>query len=89
MNGLFDELLKKMRKRYQESAVRAIGMAGVQNSGNDQKSAEKKGKVILEEAKTSLSKTTKSLEESIKGQFGKSVKEAFDKQEKKLDSFDN
>ena len=89
MNELLDELLKKMRKRYQESAVRAIGMAGVQNSETDQKNAEKKGKVILEEAKSSLSKTTKSLEGSIKGQFGKSVKGAFDKQEKKLDSLGN
>ncbi|OTN83935.1 hypothetical protein IGL98_000112 [Enterococcus sp. DIV0840] len=86
MTDLIDELLKKIRKRYQAASVRAIGMAGVQNSENNQKNAEKKGKVILEEAKTSLSRTTSSLEGSIKGQFGKSVKEAFDKQEKKLDS---
>ena len=86
MNELLDELLKKMRKKYQESAVRSIGMAGVQNSENNQKNAEKKGTVILEEAKSSLSKTTKSLEGSIKGQFGKSVKGAFEKQEKKLES---
>ncbi|MGX7149770.1 hypothetical protein [Enterococcus ureasiticus] len=64
-------------------------MRSFNQSENDQKNAEKKGKVILEEAKTSLSRTTSSLEGSIKGQFGHSVKEAFDKQEKKLDSLGN
>lgn len=89
MIDTLNELLKKLRKSYQKSSVTAIGIAGMQKHADNKKKVEKKGESVISEVTDSLSKTTQTLESSIKGQFGKSVQQAFDQQKNKLDKFQN
>lgn len=82
-----NELLKQLRKSYQKSSVRAIGAVGMQKNMDNKNKVSKKGEAVLSEVTSSLTKTTQSLESSIKGQFGKAVHEAFNQQKSKLEKF--
>lgn len=78
---------KAFRKENQRLAIEGIGKGATEQKNTDKESLKTKGETALKEAGTMISSSGSSLQESIKGQFGKKITEVFDKQQQTLDTF--
>ena len=87
MLDALEKLLKEYKKNSQKAKVRAVGRSGVTSMNSFQQATELQGEQEIKTAKSSISKATKGLQTSVKGQFGKKVTEVFDEQQKILDNF--
>lgn len=79
--------MEEYRKDVQKAKSRGIGRASIQSKGVMESKTKRLGKQESKLAKTSLSKATIGLEDTVKGQFGKRVTEVFEQHEKKVDDF--
>lgn len=87
MLDVLEKLLKEYKKKAQKAKVRAIGRSGSMSTSSLERAVKLLGEQESKSAKTSISKTTKELKSTVKGQFGKKVTEVFDKQKQTLDKF--
>lgn len=85
MEELTKKLLKDLQKKLEKIRVQAIGSAKIQKSHSKKQEAKKQGETVIESAKKALSSSSQTLEGAVKGQFGKKVTEAFEKQQQTLD----
>lgn len=85
MEELAKKLLKELQKKLEKIRVQAIGSAKIQKSHSKKQEAKKQGETAIESAKKALSSSSQTLEGAVKGQFGKNVTEAFEKQQQTLD----
>ncbi|MBP2100077.1 hypothetical protein [Enterococcus rivorum] len=87
MFDTLDKLWKELQKNVQKANVRAIGRAINQNTVANKNKVEKAVGEALKIANGSLKNTRVSLQQSVKGQFGKKVTEVFEQQQQTLDDF--
>ncbi|MBO0423247.1 hypothetical protein BCR22_05115 [Enterococcus plantarum] len=85
MEELAKKLLKELKKNLEKIRVQAIGSAKIQKSHNMKQESKKQGETAIESAKKALSSSSQIVEGAVKGQFGKKVTEAFEKQQQTLD----
>ena len=78
-------LLKKLQKALDTSNVQAIGLALQQQLTKEKKDTSKSQQKAVKEAQESFSSSRKQLENTLKGQFTKKVRDAMEKQEKELE----
>lgn len=78
-------LLKKLQKALDTSNVQAIGFALQQQLTKEKKDTSKNQQKAVKEAQESFSSSRKQLENALKGQFAKKVRDAMEKQEKELE----
>lgn len=86
MEELTNKLLRELKKSLEKIRVQAIGGAKVQKSYESKQNTEKQSEIAVENAKKALVSSSKTLEGSIKGQFGTQVTEIFEKQQQTLDN---
>lgn len=82
-----EKLWKELKKNNQKTEIRAIGRAKKQKGDKKQKTLKSEGESQLKEVKSSLSATTGGIEESVKGQFGKKIKQVLKEQNQTVDNF--
>ncbi len=87
MVEVLERLLKEYRKNAQKIKVRAIGRSGANSKEIKKRIITRLGTIESRNAQKSISKATKGLEETVKGQFGTKVTEVFEKQKQTLDNF--
>lgn len=82
-----EKMMEEYRKGVQKTKVRAMGRAGIQSKGAKESKIKRLGEQESKLAKTSISKATTGLQETVKGQFAKKVTEVFEQHQKKIDDF--
>ena len=78
-------LLKKLQKALDTSNVQAIGLALQQQLTKEKKDTSKSQQKAVKEAQEVFSNSREQLENALKGQFAKKVRDAMEKQEKELE----
>ncbi|WP_086313594.1 hypothetical protein A5821_001117 [Enterococcus sp. 7F3_DIV0205] len=85
---MLDDVTKDLKKKAQKDSIAsAIGHSMKQKKQTNQQKAKQSGEVKLSSVKTNMASVSESMGNSIKGQFGKKVKESFKKQSENLDKF--
>lgn len=85
---MLDDVTKDLKKRAQKDAIAsAIGHSMNQKKQTNQQKAKQSGETKLASVKTNMASVSESMGNSVKGQFGKKVKETFKKQSENLDKF--
>lgn len=77
------KMMEEYRKGVQKTKVRAMGRAGIQSKGAKESKIKRLGEQESKLAKTSISKATTGLQETVKGQFAKKVTEVLNNTRKK------
>ncbi|PZL70036.1 hypothetical protein CI088_16145 [Enterococcus plantarum] len=85
MGRISKKIIERVKKNLEKIRVQAIGSAKIQKSHNIKQESKKQGETAIESAKKALSSSSQTLEGAVKGQFGKNVTEAFEKQQQTLD----
>ena len=85
---MLDDVTKDLKKRAQKDSIAsAIGHSMNQKKQTNQQKAKQSGETKLASVKTNMASVSESMGSSVKGQFGKKVKETFKKQSENLDKF--
>ncbi|CAD5901265.1 hypothetical protein [Carnobacterium maltaromaticum] len=85
---MLDDVLKELQKRAQKSMIRG-SISGALSSKKDKnyQKIKKSGDSECSSVKEKLTKVSETFSSTIKGQFGKEIKETFKKQTEKLTKF--
>lgn len=85
---MLDDVLKELQKRAQKSMIRG-SISGSLSSKKEKnyQTVKKSGDSACSSVKEKLSKVSETFSHTIKGQFGKEIKETFKKQSEKLTNF--
>ncbi|WP_375180614.1 hypothetical protein [Enterococcus rotai] len=85
---MLDDVTKDLKKRAQKDSIAsAIGHSMNQKKQTNQQKAKQSGETKIASVKTNMATVSESMGNSVKGQFGKKVKETFKKQSENLDKF--
>lgn len=85
---MLDDVTKDLKKRAQKDSIAsAIGHSMNQKKQTNQQKAKQSGETKLSSIKTNMASVSENMGNSVKGQFGKKVKETFKKQSENLDKF--
>ncbi|ALS35613.1 hypothetical protein ABID30_001183 [Enterococcus rotai] len=85
---MLDDVTKDLKKKAQKDSIAsAIGHSMNQKKQTNQQKAKQSGETKLASVKTNMATVSESMGNSVKGQFGKKVKETFKKQSENLDKF--
>lgn len=84
---IVEKLWKEYKKKTQKVKAMSISLSLLQKQEKKVRTSKKEGKEATEQAKSSTSEASKSLQQTVKGQFGKKVTEVLDNQKKSLDHF--
>ena len=80
-----EQLLKELQKTLDKGNVHSVGIALQQKLAEEKKKTRKNQQQAVKEAQNAFSNSRGKLENALKGQFAKKVKEVMEKQEKELE----
>lgn len=81
------ESLRTLEKKLEQNHVQLIGRISLQQAYDKKQTIRKKGKKEIEVAQRLIETTTRELNEHVKGEFGKKIKEVLDRQKQVLENF--
>ncbi|MEI5989805.1 hypothetical protein A5881_001298 [Enterococcus termitis] len=85
---MLEDVKKDLKKRAQKDSIASgIGHSMNQKKQTNQQKAKQSGETKLSSVKTNMASVSENMGNSVKGQFGKKVKETFKKQSENLDKF--
>ena len=85
---MLDDVKKDLKKKTQKAAIAsAVGQSMTQKKQTNQQKEKQDGETKLASLKTNMASVSESMGNSVKGEFGKKVKETFKKQSENLDKF--
>ncbi|MBF8807934.1 MAG: hypothetical protein IC227_05775 [Enterococcus lacertideformus] len=81
---IIEKLWKEYQKNTQKVKVISIGLSLLQKQSKKVRIAKKKGQEATKQASASTNEASKNLQQTVQGQFGKKVNEAFKRQKNTL-----
>jgi hypothetical protein len=85
---MLDDVKKELKKTAQKEAIAsAIGHSMNQKKQTNKQKVKQSGEAKLSSLKTNMASVSENMGNSVKGEFGKKVKESFKKQGQNLDKF--
>lgn len=85
---MLEEVLKELKKKAQQAIIGvSVGSSMNHKTNSNRQKVETEGEEKLSSLQTNMTDVSSHLGNSVKGQFGKQVKETFKKQQESLKQF--